>query len=50
MDRSDKAAGSIYQFGPFRIDSADRVLLRDGKPVPLTPKAIDVLLALLAAN
>src|SRR5438477_513966 len=50
MDRSNKAAGSSYQFGAFRIDSADRVLLRDGKPVPLTPKAVDVLLALLAAN
>jgi TolB-like protein/Tfp pilus assembly protein PilF len=50
MDRSNQAAASIYQFGPFRIDTADCVLLRDGKPVPVAPKAIDVLLALLAAN
>jgi TolB-like protein len=39
-----------YEFGPFRVDSRDRVLLRDGKPVPLAPKAVDVLLVLLAAR
>ncbi len=39
-----------YHFGPFRIDDADRVLLRDGKPVLLTPKAVDVLVALLSAK
>ncbi len=33
-----------YEFGPFRLDSAQRVLLRDGKPVPLQPKALDILL------
>jgi DNA-binding winged helix-turn-helix (wHTH) protein/Tol biopolymer transport system component len=40
-------AGQFYAFGPFRLDSAKRVLLRDGKPVPLAPKAIDTLLALV---
>src|SRR5215510_11952201 len=39
-----------YHFGPFRIDTADRVLLRDGKPVLLTPKAVDVLVALLSSK
>jgi hypothetical protein len=24
-----------YEFGPFRLDSAQRLLLRDGEPVPL---------------
>ena len=34
----------FYEFGPFRIDAAERTLLRDGQPVPLTPKAFDALL------
>ena len=35
------------QFGPFSIDVGERVLRRDGRPVPLTPKAFDVLAALV---
>ena len=35
------------QFGPFLIDIAERTLRRDGETVPLTPKAFDVLVALL---
>jgi DNA-binding winged helix-turn-helix (wHTH) protein/TolB-like protein/Tfp pilus assembly protein PilF len=38
----------IFEFGPFRVDSEDRLLLRDGKPVPLPPKVTDTLLLLLA--
>ena len=37
----------FYEFGPFRIDSAERVLWQDGKLVPLTGKAFDVLLVLV---
>ena len=36
-----------FCFGPFRVDGAERVLLRDGQPVSLTLKAFDVLLLLL---
>ena len=36
-----------YEFGPFRLDLGERVLLRDGVPVPLTPKALEVLLLLV---
>lgn len=32
----------IFEFGPFRIDGAERILLRDGQPVSLTLKAFDV--------
>jgi Tol biopolymer transport system component/DNA-binding winged helix-turn-helix (wHTH) protein len=39
---------SRSQFGPFLIDVRERVLLRDGQPVPLTPKAFDLLAALVA--
>ena len=35
------------QFGPFLIDIAERTLRRDGETVPLTPKAFDVLVALI---
>ncbi|MCI0391277.1 MAG: winged helix-turn-helix domain-containing protein [Acidobacteria bacterium] len=38
---------SIYEFGPFRLDSAEKTLWRDGQPVPLTPKAFDTLLILV---
>ena len=36
-----------YEFGPFCIDMASRVLLREGKPIPLEPKVFDTLLALV---
>src|SRR5215468_1347691 len=37
----------IYEFGHFRLDAAEHLLLRDGEAVPLTPKAFDLLLALV---
>lgn len=37
----------FYEFGPYRIDASERVLLRDGRPVTLTPKLFDTLLALV---
>jgi DNA-binding winged helix-turn-helix (wHTH) protein len=37
----------FYSFGDFTVDSSQRVLLLDGKPVALTPKAFDTLLILL---
>ena len=40
-------AGHYYQFGPFRLDTTERLLLRDGHPVPLTPKGYEMLLALV---
>jgi DNA-binding winged helix-turn-helix (wHTH) protein/pimeloyl-ACP methyl ester carboxylesterase len=41
------AQDSSYRFGPFKVDTAERVLFRDGEPVILTAKAFDTLLALL---
>jgi DNA-binding winged helix-turn-helix (wHTH) protein/tetratricopeptide (TPR) repeat protein len=42
------AEGSgIYEFGPFRLDAADRVLLREGQVLALAPKASDLLLVLV---
>ncbi len=37
----------FYEFGPFRLDPVERLLLRDGKAIPLTPKAFDTLLLLV---
>ena len=31
----------FYAFGPFRLDSEKRVLVRDGVPVPLAPKVVE---------
>lgn len=39
-----------YEFGPFRLDTAEHVLLRRGHPVPLTPKVFDVLCVLVQNN
>src|SRR5437870_1580368 len=36
-----------YKFGPYAIDANRRILVREGEPVPLTPKAFDTLLALV---
>src|SRR5688572_26571192 len=40
-------ASTSYLFGPFRLEPAKRRLLRDGEPLPLTPKAFDTLLLLV---
>ena len=37
----------IYEFETFRLDVAERLLLRDGAVVPLQPKVFDLLLALV---
>jgi Tol biopolymer transport system component/DNA-binding winged helix-turn-helix (wHTH) protein len=36
-----------YEFGAFRLDPDERQLLRNGQPVPVTPKAFDLLLYLV---
>ena len=37
----------IYEFGPYRLDAAERLLMRDSEVVPLQPKVFDLLLALV---
>jgi DNA-binding winged helix-turn-helix (wHTH) protein/tetratricopeptide (TPR) repeat protein len=37
----------LYEFGPFRLDSSKRVLLRDNHAVPLQLKAFETLLVLV---
>jgi DNA-binding winged helix-turn-helix (wHTH) protein/TolB-like protein len=42
-----QSPGTVYRFGPFRYDTAQRLLFREGELVPLVPKAIDTLHVLL---
>ena len=37
----------FYEFGRFRLDAVQRVLLRDGELVPLTPKVFEILQTLV---
>ena len=43
----DASPTSLYEFGPFRLDPRLPLLLRDGEPVPLQPKALGTLVALV---
>jgi|SRR5579871_604112 len=45
MPKSEK---HLYEFGPYRIDTVERLLQRGDETIPLTPKAADTLLALVA--
>jgi eukaryotic-like serine/threonine-protein kinase len=37
----------LYEFGPYRIDPDHRQLRRENEPLPLQPKAFDILLVLV---
>jgi Tol biopolymer transport system component/DNA-binding winged helix-turn-helix (wHTH) protein len=39
-----------YEFGPYRLETNERILLREGQLVPLTPKAFETLLALVESG
>ncbi len=40
----------LYEFGSFELDPTERLLLCQGRPVPMTPKAFDMLVALVARS
>ena len=40
-------SNSSYEFGSYRLDTVEGVLLRNGQPVPLTPKAFETLVVLV---
>ncbi|MFN0111569.1 MAG: DPP IV N-terminal domain-containing protein [Blastocatellia bacterium] len=42
-----KKIKQLYEFGSFRLDAAERLLMREGRTVPLSPKVFDTLLALV---
>ena len=41
------SASRFYEFGPFRLDTEGRVLLRAGRIVSLPPKVLDTLVVLV---
>jgi len=43
-------SGQIYEFGPFRVDVSERLLFRGDQTVPLTPKAFELLMALVESD
>jgi len=47
LPRDAPREGGRYEFGPFRLDPAERLLARGGRPVALTPKAFDLLVYLV---
>src|SRR5215831_8781875 len=40
----------LYQFGVFAVDTDQRIVLREGKPLPLAPKLFETLLILVEHN
>src|ERR1044072_615867 len=44
---STNKGGRTYTFGPFALDTREGTLLREGRPVQLTPKAFETLVALV---
>lgn len=42
------SAKHLYEFDEFRLDPAERSLVRNGAPVPLTPKAFEMLIVLVS--
>jgi len=43
----DNVVKQLLEFGPFRVDPEQRLLLRDEQAIPLSPKAFDLLLILV---
>jgi eukaryotic-like serine/threonine-protein kinase len=41
---------ALYEFGRFRCDPREHLLLCEGKPVSLSPKAFEILVALIQSN
>ena len=46
--RSRAALDGVYEFGPFRLETRERRLLRDGRPIPLRAKVLDTLCVLVS--
>lgn len=50
MARNSRQEKVLYEFDRYRLDPAQRILMRDDNSIPLTPKAFDVLLALVESG
>ena len=47
QSNADQPNRPVYEFGPFRLDVAKRILLREGQTVALTQRLFETLLALV---
>jgi DNA-binding winged helix-turn-helix (wHTH) protein/tetratricopeptide (TPR) repeat protein/TolB-like protein len=47
IPRAEEKERVLYEFDAFRVDPVRRLLLRDGEPVSITPKALSILLVLI---
>jgi TolB-like protein/Tfp pilus assembly protein PilF len=47
MNTEPQKANVSFEFGPFRLDLTERLLLRNGKIVPLAPKVFETLVLLV---
>ena len=47
LSMSQTQVKSIYEFGPYLLDPAARLLLKSGEKVTIPPKAFDILVALI---
>jgi len=47
MSLDDMRHRGVAEFGPFRLLSSERLLLKDGQPVQLGSRALDILIALI---
>ena len=45
-----KQINNVYEFGPFRLDVEERLLVRDGQPLQLRSKVFETLCVLVAKN
>jgi DNA-binding winged helix-turn-helix (wHTH) protein/tetratricopeptide (TPR) repeat protein len=45
-----KQGRHLYEFGRFQVDPVERLLLREGRPIHLTPKAFETLLMLVRSS
>lgn len=44
------SANNFYEFDAFQVDVRRRLLFHDGRPVPVTPKAFEILLGLVQSG
>lgn len=46
----NNSANNFYEFESFQVDARRRLLFCEGRPVPVTPKAFDILLGLVQSG
>jgi DNA-binding winged helix-turn-helix (wHTH) protein/Tol biopolymer transport system component len=49
-NRMERSSAAVYEFGPYRLEVAKRLLLRSGKPLALAPKTFDLLVLLVESQ